>query len=148
MTSANEIKLDNPTYISICEDALNKTIVEENGYANSGCEITAPSALHTAYFLTVKDPDSEHRDLFNNVEIKNAIIVVSSYEIVIWSTVDRIEYIAYVYPDCIIAEDGRFEYDAESVYDHYFTADSIDEVFNRLCENYDDMDIYSVSLPE
>lgn len=151
MTSAGEINIDSPEYLLICEDALSKTVAEEKEDADSGYEITSPSVLHAAYFLTVKDLNEEHWDYGNDVKLKNAIIVVSSYGVNIMNTVTRDEYFTWVYPNCVVSDSGSFAYDMELVYEDYLTADGVDGVdgvYDWLCEEYSDMEIQLLSLPK
>lgn len=148
ITSADEINLDSPEYSLICEDALSKTVIEEKEDADSGYEITSPSVVHAAYFLTVKDPNEEHWDYGDDIKMKNAIVVVSSYGFNIMNTVTRDEYFTWVYPNCVVSDGGSFEYDMELVYEDYLTADGVDGVYDWLCEEYADMNIYQLVLPE
>lgn len=148
ITDTDDIRVDDANYLLICEDALNKTIIEEDEDADSGYEITSPSVLHAAYFLTVKDPYEEHWDYGDDVKMKNAIIVVSSYGVNIMNTVTRDEYFTWVYPNCVISGDGSFEYDIELVHEDYLTADGVGGVYDWLCEEYADMNIYQLVLPE
>lgn len=148
ITSADEISLDSPEFLLICEDALSKTVIEEKEDADSGYEITSPSVVHAAYFLTVKDPNEEHWDYGDDIKIKNAIVVVSSYGVNIMNTVTRDEYFTWVYPNCIVSDNGSFEYDMELVYEDYLTADGVGGVYDWLCDEYADMNIYQLVLPE
>lgn len=148
MTSADEINVDSHEYLLICEDALSKTVAEEKEDVDSGYEITSPSLLHTAYFLIVKDSNEEHWDYGDDVKMKNAIVVVSSYGVNIMNTVTRDEYFTWVYPNCVISGDGHFEYDVELAHEDYLTADGVDGVYDWLCEEYADMNTYQLVLPE
>lgn len=148
IASVDEISIDSPEYLQICEDALNKTVIEEKEDADSGYEITSPSVLHAAYFLTVKDPTEEHWDHGDDVKLKNAIVIVSSYGVNIMNAVTRDEYFTWVYPNCIVSDSGSFEYDTELIYEDYLTADGADGVYEWLCEEYADMSIYQLVLPE
>jgi len=145
ITTVDEIN-NSATYQVVFEDALNRTILEEQEDSDSGYEITSHSVLQTAYFLTVKDSSEEHWDYGDDVKMKNAIIVVSSYGINIMNTVTRNEYFTWVYPNWTVSETHEVEYDSNLVHEDYLTADGVDDVYGWLCEEYSDMDIYPLTI--
>lgn len=148
ITSAVEISDNGTALTTICNDALSKTVTEEKEDAESGSEITSPSVLHAVYFLTVKDPSEEHWDYGDDVKMKNAVIVVSSYGVNIMNAVTRDEYFTWVYPNWTISDSHDIEYDVDLVYEDYLTAEGIDDVYDWLCEEYSDMDICQLDLPQ
>ena len=74
--------------------------------------------------------------------------MVSSYGVNIMNAVTRDEYFTWVYPNWMVSDRHDIEYDVEIIYEDYLVAEGIDDVYDWLCEEYSDMDIYQLNLPQ
>lgn len=137
----------NTVYIDVCGNALEKTIAEEKQDADFGYEIIAPSSVKAAYFLTVKEPGTKHHDYGDNVYISNAVIVITSYEKEITHGIEREEFIVWVYPNFTVDSDSTLHYEAENEYEDSLGSEKLADVYEWICEEYDDMMITELELP-
>lgn len=148
LTDPSAFTLQNPEYISVCQEALDGCIAEENADRADGDEIIEPSALRAAYFLNVKTPGTEHYYGGHNVKMTNAVIVFTSYTANILHTRDREEWFVWVFPDCAVDENGNLNFAKGKKYKHYLNSFDLDRMYAWLCDEYNDMDITELALPD
>ena len=137
----------NSAYIDVCKNALEKSIAKEKQDADHGYEILVPSSVKATYFLTVKEPGTEHYDYGDNVYISNAVIVITSYEKEITHGIEREEFIVWVYPNFTVNSDNNLQYEVENEYKDSLGSEELADVYEWMCEEYDDMLITELERP-
>lgn len=138
----------NTVYRDVCGNALEKSITEEKQDADYGYDILVPSSVKAAYFLTVKEPGTEHYDYGDNVYISNAVMIITSYEKEITHGIKREEFIVWVYPNFTVDSGSNLHYEAENEYEDSLGSEELADVYEWICEEYDDMIITELELPQ
>ena len=103
---------------------------------------------NAAYFLNVKEPGTEHYDYGDNIKMQNAVMIVTNYRVNIANWTERDEWTVWVYPDFGTDDNGIYTYPESKVYEDGLLAQDISEVYEGICEEYADMDISQLSIPE
>ena len=132
----------------ICEVAANYVLAEENKQREYNHEIVIPSSLKGAYFLSAKDPGVTHYDVGSGTYIRNAIIVIGHYNVNIANTAPRDEWVVCVFPNILLDDSGTPRHSAKDEYCDYMQSDSLDDVYVWICQEYYDMDIITLELPQ
>ncbi len=134
-------------YCDVVENALGKSLAEEQEKWDSGDTILTRSSVKAVYFLSMKDPGTVHNDYGDNVKMFNVLLVVTSYRIDIHGMVQRDNWNIWAYPDFTLDADGQLTYSQEKEYEDFLLAEDRNEVYEWICKEYSDMMITELVIP-
>lgn len=133
---------------SLCDKALAASKEMEAVELADGYMVTSPSKIHKVFSMKIKDPTTVHVDYGYNVQLDNAICIVTSYYVegTGFMPLSREEWSIWIYPNYFINGEGTLSHEEEKDYDLWTTEDSIDTVLSWLYDEYGDMTIAEVNL--
>lgn len=147
ITDSSYFNASDAMLTDIYNHALSMCAEKEQGAKDSGHIILSPSAINAVYFLTVKEPNTEHYDFGDNIYMSNAVAVVTSYKVNIANVTERYEYIVWFYPDFALNAAGTLVYETEAEHSDHLGSKNLEDVYKWICDEFDDMTVTELSIP-
>ncbi len=136
-----------PEFVAICEKTMDSCKVDEDDYEASGSSVVTPSAIQAAYYLIAKDPDSQHVEYGKNIKFTNAVVVVTCCRVNIGNAIERDSWFVWVYPDFYLDAGDAMNHETGKEHSHFIGEQTLSGVYEFICEEYYDMDIFELGIP-
>ncbi|MGN1004827.1 MAG: hypothetical protein ACI4O5_08310 [Oscillospiraceae bacterium] len=96
--------------------------------------VIASSEVAGVYFLKAKDPLSPYKDLLNNLQLNNAVAVMTHYTVTTGSffTFDVERWYVWIYPNWFLDADGNLGRESEKETCYILNADSQEDALQYL----------------
>lgn len=133
--------------VTVCDKTMDLCKEDETHYEDSGSPVVTPNAIQAVYYLEVKDPDSQHVDYGKSIRFTNAVVVVTSCWVNVANWQEREEWSAWVFPDFYIDSGNILNYEMEKEHSHFMGEQTLNDAYEFICEEYNDMEVYELSIP-
>lgn len=144
---ASVFSINQPEYIAICEKTMDLCKEDELDYEESGSAIVEPSTIQAVYYLSVKEPNRQHVDYGKNVKFTNAVVIATCCRVNIANWVERDNWCVWVYPDFYLDSENILTHEREKEHAHYIGEKTLNEVYEFICEEYQDMEVHALIAP-
>lgn len=139
-----------PVLFSLYDKALTGSQEHEQGYNDGNMEVVVPSTIKKMYFMEAKD---DYFSCYYNgkiVEIKNAVAIITNFEVQFFHDQDmrRERWPVYIYPNFEFDEYGDLVYQEENERNKTLVYNDIEDVQQWLYEEYGEMEISELPFPE